>query len=76
MESIDKYVSRVYDYHVETTSECAARTYVLPDTTIVIGITSNDPYYLLHECGHAVFGIRDIVGLTYDDEEAFCYLLE
>lgn len=37
-------------------------TCMLPNGLIVICLTSNDPYIALHECTHAVFSLKDLIG--------------
>ena len=35
---------------------------LIPNGLIVIGLTNNDPYIALHECTHAVFALKEIIG--------------
>lgn len=80
-EDINKttsYIENVYSVSLECKSPdlTDGLTFILPNGLIVICLTSNDPYVVLHECTHAVFALKELVGWVNNEEEVFCYTLE
>lgn len=74
ISKIAKYVEDAYDNYIEYIPGTVAVTYDISDGPIIIGLTSNDQWYMLHECLHAVHKIFNRKGIQ--DEETFCYLGE
>ena len=77
ISKITSYLEDMYSVHLEYQSNLTdGITCILPNGLIVIGLTNNDPYIALHECTHAVFALKEIIGWSDNDEEVFCYTLE
>lgn len=77
LDKINEYLADVYDFHESSLAqgEPVAITYTLKSNRVVIGLTTKDPSIILHECIHCAYSVRNLLGLS-DDEELMAYLIE